>query len=357
MVESFPVPDAPCAGATIRSRAAGLTAGTKVPTSALQWQAEGPVVEVTATLTIQELPVHAFRMRGRDALQQRAPVIVGVDGSIMATQAADLGAWEATRRHTSLLLVHAYLDHMPSADGGWPSRQPLTHMVGIEARALLDDIELRTHSRNRALRIRSTLVAGAGAGTLVELSRMAALVVVGSRGADGFIGLRLGSVATQVALYAHAPVTVVRAADRPSAPNAPVVVGVDGSPSSDATLAYAFEQAAARHVPLTAVCVWWMLARDDRGPTNLGAYEPVVTRERVRHVLAEALAGWRSKYPETEVQERPLRGISPAWALIEAGREAGLLVVGCRGRSGRLLPGSTSQTVVAYADCPVAIVR
>lgn len=275
----------------------------------------------------------------------------------MATHTAELGAWEATRRHTSLLLVHAYPDHMPSADYGWPSRQPLTHMVRNEARALLDNIELRTHSRNRALHIRSTLVAGAGASTLVELSRTAALVVVGSRGAGGFTGLRLGSVATQVALYAHAPVIVVRAADRSPAPNAPVVVGVDGGPSSDATLAYAFEQAAARHAPLTAVCAWSILPRDDRGSTNLRGYEPVATRERVRRVLADALAGWRAKYPETKVQERPLDGISPAWALIEAGRGAGLLVVGSRGHSGRLLPHSISQTVVAHADCPVAIMR
>lgn len=300
--------------------------------------------------------IHSFRMRGRDTLVRRAPVIVGVDGSVMAAQAAELGAWEATRRHTSLLLVHAYLEHLPSTHDAIPPRSSRLPTVRSEARALLDDLELRIHSRHRALRIRSTLVAGAGASTLVELSRTAALVVVGARGDGGFAGLHLGSVATPVALYAHASVIVARMADQPPAANAPVVVGVDGSPASEATLAYGFELAAARRAPLTAVHA---LASpcDDCGSPNRGGGEPAATFTEVRDAFAGTLEGWRSKYLDVVVTELVVVASSPAWALIEAGRDAGLLVVGGRGRSGRLLPGSTTEAVLAHADCSVAVVR
>jgi nucleotide-binding universal stress UspA family protein len=93
---------------------------------------------------------------------------------------------------------------------------------------------------------------------LLGESGHAGLLVVGSRGLGGFPALLLGSVGAAVAARAACPVVVVRAAE-PGAPipsDGAVLVGVDGSPTSEAALAFAFDAAAARRVSLLVVHVW-----------------------------------------------------------------------------------------------------
>ena len=134
---------------------------------------------------------------------------------------------------------------------------------------MLEEIENRTRAEHPGLAVRSTLAGGGAASSLVELSRGASLVVVGRRGTGGFPGLLVGSVGAQVAMYGHAPVIVVRQRDDhtddhtgdptdddtghgPSDPG-PVVVGVDGSASTQDVLAFAFEEATHRCSP---ACCW-----------------------------------------------------------------------------------------------------
>jgi nucleotide-binding universal stress UspA family protein len=77
-------------------------------------------------------------------------------------------------------------------------------------------------------------------------------------------------------------------------------------------------------------------------------------REVVDRVLAVV-----GPTPEgVEVHGEPVRG-TPGFALIEASRDADLVVVGSRGRGGfsGLLLGSTSAEVAAHAHCPVAVIR
>ena len=93
-------------------------------------------------------------------------------------------------------------------------------------------------------------------GVLAEESRRAQLLVLGSRGLGGLTGLLLGSVAVGLAAQAACPVVVVRGEDRETGAGRPVVVGVDGTPNSEAAIAFAYEAAAARGVPLIAVHTW-----------------------------------------------------------------------------------------------------
>jgi len=99
------------------------------------------------------------------------------------------------------------------------------------------------------------VMAGMPAALLVALSAEAQLAVVGQRGLGGFAGLLLGSVGAAVAAHAACPVLVVRGATDPPQ-DGPVVVEVDGSPQSDAAVAFAVEAAAARGVSLRAVHAW-----------------------------------------------------------------------------------------------------
>lgn len=169
-------------------------------------------------------------------------------------------------------------------------------------------------------------------------------------------GLLLGSVAQSLAGQAGCPVVVVRGDAAGAVPTeGPVVVGVDGSPTGEAALAFAYEAAADRSAPLVAVHAW-MDAVVDPVMVPLLDRELMETEERV--VLAERLAGWAEKYPEVAVRRVVILD-RPVHALLEAARDAQLLVVGSRGRSGvrGLLLGSVGHAVLHRSPCPVAVVR
>jgi len=82
---------------------------------------------------------------------------------------------------------------------GWDAR----------ARAILEDT-LATDHIEKDLQVTRTARPGHPAQVLMDASKTADLLVVGSRGHDGFTGMLLGSVSTHVAAHAHCPVVVVR---------------------------------------------------------------------------------------------------------------------------------------------------
>ena len=146
-------------------------------------------------------------------------------------------------------------------------------------------------------RVRAELAAGSAAHVLCERSKTADMVVVGCRGHSELPGLLLGSVAWQVAGHACGRVVVVRGEWRPAnqAPG-PVVVGADGSPAAQAAVAFAFEEAALRDVPLVAVCA----LTDAAG--RLGEGQQV--EEDFGHVMAYEA----KEHPEVTVVPRVLAG-------------------------------------------------
>ena len=280
------------------------------------------------------------------------PVVVGLDGSASAHAAFAHGAWEANRRGVPLRLVHAQL--------------PTYGLDPVDRRhghAVLAECELKAHMAFPRLTVSASLVSGSPAGALVDESRDAALVVVGSRGLGGFEGLLLGSVGTQLAAHSRCPVIVIRPTGEPGnlgvgPPRRPVVIGVDGVPESESALAFAFDQASARGVPLIALYAWWMLPVANLGPTNRRHYDLSEAEDEAHRMLSEAAAGWRDKYPEVETQLVAAHSINPTVALLAAGRDAGLLVVSRHGGNTltRLLIGSVGDSVVRQAACPVAVV-
>jgi len=185
----------------------------------------------------------------------------------------------------------------------------------------------------------------------------AAVLVLGDRGAGGLARLTAGSVAVHVATHAECPVVVVREPG-PAASDMPVVLGVDGSSAEtgetgEASVAFAFDAAARRQVPLVAVHAWRDLMID---PGLEAALDLDAVDEH--EILAERLAGWAEKYPEVPVQSRVVRGRA-ARALVDASARAQLVVVGSRGRNGLagILLGSVSRAVLLHAHCPVAVVH
>lgn len=195
--------------------------------------------------------------------------------------------------------------------------------------------------------VRPLLARRPAAQLLSERSGTAEMVVVGARGHGGVAGLPLGSVAGQVAGFGQGRVVVVRGQWWPvnQAPG-PVAVGADGSAASEAAVAFAFEEAALRHVSLVAVC-----ALAD-GPGSLGGFR------RMEEEFGRSMDRWEKEHPEVTVQRQVASG-TPRTALLAAAAGAQMLVVGAHGRGGQqgMALGSAAQAVLRQAPCPVGVVH
>jgi nucleotide-binding universal stress UspA family protein len=228
---------------------------------------------------------------------------------------------------------------------------------------MLHAVATDVQGRYPDLTIETSVTAGDPAGVLVEESRTASLVVVGSRGLGGIRGMLAGSVSAQVAAHAHAPVIVVRppAADDPEPDRAGtgVVIGVDGSPGSTAALEFAFEEAEAHGNRLVAVYAWATPPTTNLGPITDRHFDPVEAQQEADRVLAEVLAGWQEKHPDVAVERRAVYSLNPLDTLLTESRDAAVIVVGPRGRGGfaGLLLGSVSDGLVRHAHRPVAVVH
>jgi nucleotide-binding universal stress UspA family protein len=135
--------------------------------------------------------------------------------------------------------------------------------------------------------------------------------------------------------------------------SSPIVVGIDGSPASDAALAWACDEARLRGLPVIALHVIEVPYELPRVP--VAAPESKPEREgmglldgAVRRAPAEGVA----------LEPRLLEG-SPSELLLEASEDASLLVVGTRdhGRVASIVRESVSADVAQRARCPVVVVH
>lgn len=133
----------------------------------------------------------------------------------------------------------------------------------------------------------------------------------------------------------------------------PVVVGVDGSPDSIRALKWAADYAQRLEAPLEAVATWQ--APVVYGDMYVSAQDYEGAEEQARAGLAESV---REALGEDAQITQTVEQGHPSYALVEASKDAQLLVVGSRGFGsfkGTLL-GSVSQYCVTHARCPVMVV-
>ena len=139
----------------------------------------------------------------------------------------------------------------------------------------------------------------------------------------------------------------------PQAGSDGIVVGIDGSLSSEEALRWAIGQARLTGQPVEAVISWSIPV--DYGMGGAG----VITAFDWEGVAASTLQETVGHVADSEqVHQRVVMG-HPAQVLLDAAADAALLVVGSRGRGGftGMLLGSVSQHVIARAACPVVVVR
>ncbi len=219
-------------------------------------------------------------------------VVVGADGSPQAQFAVEWAAREAVLHGVPLTLVHV----QPGAQT-WTWYE-VAHSTELAQMAEQRGREILRQAKNAATRttadagpltISERTVEGNAVSALTDLSKDAEMVVVGSRGMGTAGRALLGSVSAGVLHHAHCPVAVIHGAQTPApqASEAPVVVGVDGSPASERALAIAFDEASRRATGLVAVH-----ACSAPAIYVFPSVEWTTFRPQAEEVLAERLAGW-----------------------------------------------------------------
>jgi nucleotide-binding universal stress UspA family protein len=294
------------------------------------------------------------------AALQSQPVVVGVDGSQAALRAVRWAVGEAGRRQVPLRLVTA---------SGWrfqPSTGP--QRPGVDYRDVLLE-RARAHltppppvaptaaaRKAPGLAIEQQLVVGSAISVLCTESMAAQVVIIGDRGLSRIEGLLVGSVTVALAVHALCPVVVVRGDETDQDLMLPVLLGVDGSSTSEAATAFAFEAASARGVVLVAMHTWSDMMFDPSMAAVVIDWTAVAEAES--QVMTDRLAGWMEKFPDVTVEQVVTRD-SPARHLLARAQQSQLVVVGSRGHgefAGMVL-GSVSNALLHRSPCPVAVVR
>ncbi|GLW50279.1 hypothetical protein Stsp02_59400 [Streptomyces sp. NBRC 14336] len=290
------------------------------------------------------------------------PVIAAVDGSDDSLRALDWALAEARLREAPLRVVHVrqYAPWMqPDVLTAGPPDSAADPVLD-RARAHLDALPDRPEAEYVPLDGSPTVV-------LPELASTAQLLVLGSRGRGGFASLLLGSTGLAAARDAECPVVVVPRPGReihdapPAEPGPRVVVGLQVDSPDDATLEFAFTEAARRGARLQVIAAYaWPVQVWTASPVP--AFPPPVKQEPIEHetrALADGfLAPHRTRHPDVRTDPQILPG-DAAGHLVAASKNADLLVVG-RYRRRLLAPtrmlGSVSHAVLLHAACPIAVV-
>lgn len=287
-------------------------------------------------------------------------VVVGYDTSEESKRAVAWAAVVANRRKAPLMVLAAT---------GWV--RPPAGMTGLSVSG--DMLAQRTAEEGaqlaraavEGLDVEAVGVQNTALAALKNLSVEAQLLVVGHRGAGALRLGQLGSVAFAIVNEAKCPVAVIRSEPR-SLPSdtIPSVVAVDGSTHSDAALERAALWAHESGTLLRIVSAWrtplvhpWSsLSVDEDNHVNREASRKA--HEAATEVVERAKQRVLEQYPDLKV-ETVLGEGRPAEVIVDASRDASLVIIGARGRGDltSLLLGSVSREVIEHAECAVYVVR
>lgn len=275
-------------------------------------------------------------------------IVVGAADSDAGRRAVQWAADRAEAHRQPLLLIGV----VGGATGAVGESEFLNATIDATAATLE---ELAAPLRERGLTVEVRAQAGNPVNVLIDASKDAAVLVIGSDYLGPGHGPARGSHGVRIAAAAHSPVIVVP--DTDAGNRSGVVVGVDGSEVSEAATRFAAQEADRLGERLIAVTVWTPVPL----PRHISAY-PLEYVESMEAVSAEtlgvALGGLRQDFPDLQIEERVERGY-PSEIINEIAGTARMIVVGSHGRGAvaRFLLGSISHEVLARLATVTAVVR
>jgi nucleotide-binding universal stress UspA family protein len=265
----------------------------------------------------------------------RAPVVVGVDGSLGSEQAVRLAAAEAEGQGRDLRLLHVFTWAEPGVGTLTTPRDATEHLLGHaadEARAIAPNVA-----------VMSDVAEGDPVNVLLRAAASADLLAIGDGGLSSSDCMPPNARVVRIA--AEAPCRVLVARDTAVKPG-PVVVGIDTTQAADPALGHAFDIAAHRGVELLILHV---TESDGRSVAD--------ERREIDPALRATVCAWQRRYPQVPFNLREVSG-DPVRVLADEGATAGLVVVGARGDlPTRSSLGAVSMDVLHHAPCPVLMVR
>jgi nucleotide-binding universal stress UspA family protein len=271
-------------------------------------------------------------------VQEKLPVVVGVDGTSAALQAVDLAAAEAAHRCVPLVVAHAWPGRhfeVPRSRVTVPDRAESVHLLELAAR--------RACQTEPHLTVVPALMDEGAAEALLRWSAQACLLVVGHRD-DTAAHHGWGSTAAYLAHHSACPLLVSRG----RAPSrGPVIVAVSGGPVT--TLEQAYEAAAYAGETLTAIHVW--TPERDAASRDAG-------RAAAEGRLDAALNACGSMRPSVPVTRLLISEAEIAYTVERAAWRGRLLVAGMghKGWAVEALYRSGSVASTGRRLCPVLLV-
>ncbi|WOF22141.1 universal stress protein [Microbacterium betulae] len=275
-------------------------------------------------------------------------VVVGVTETEGSRRAVDWAAQRAAERRDRLLLVSVV-----GGATGVVGEEPVVGEAARAAQSLLDAEARRI--ADLGVDVQTRVERGRPVERLIAASERTALLVIGSEYRGPRSGRSRGPHGVRITAGAHVPVVVVP--DVGLGTRSGVVVGVDGSETSEKALAFAAAEADRQGEPLIAVSAWSTVpvpfVMTSYPPSYLDSLQAIAEQN-----LGLALSGVPQDYPDLEVRRVVEKG-QPADTLTRLAASARLVVVGSHGRGpvGRFLLGSTSEIVLARMATVTVVVR
>jgi nucleotide-binding universal stress UspA family protein len=296
-----------------------------------------------------------------NAQERSSAVIVGVDGSPTAHAALIWATEAAARRREQLRIVHGL--GMSMVMGTFSDSKSERYKAGEAAReaghTILTESSAYARGARPDLDVATVLAPEDAPAVLLNEARHGDVIVVGSRGLGAVRAIMLGSVSVRTSSHAPCPVVVVPESDDRDRHRGKVVVGVDGSDSSRRALRFALNHALATGSQVMVVNSWEVPLPADEA--SLAADAQSLHEEVFDRQSEEVVAGVLAEVIDDRTQDLDISAVrmqaDPVEALLKAGEDADLVVVGSRGRGGvrGLVMGSTSQGVLHHARGPVAV--
>jgi nucleotide-binding universal stress UspA family protein len=264
-------------------------------------------------------------------------VIVGIDGSQAAIRAAEWAIHEAVSREAELRLIYVIHEQVEPATIVSVDNERMELEYGETALSMASAAVATT---GKPVKVKTAILRGDPASTLIAESRDADMVCVGSVGIARFARALMGSTAASLAEGAHCPVAIIRTQKRPPTPESDlIVVAVNDSPGNDDVAQQAMEEGQLRHAPVLALGVW----REDLG-------------EMPHDEVDRRVQFWSRRYPGVHIHAAaPRTGIADFLAVSD--RRVQLAVIGSAdGDQVARLIGPPSHPILGQAECSVLVV-
>jgi nucleotide-binding universal stress UspA family protein len=262
-------------------------------------------------------------------------IVVGIDGSDTAVNAAKWAVPEATSRDVPLRLLHVTRSECLASP-----------TAGLDLDMEYAETALRiataaVHAMTETVKVETAVVHGSAENTLTDESHGAAMICVGSVGIGRLAQMVLGSTAAALARKAHCPVAIIRPnQDLQTSDSRWIAVVVNDSPDNDAVLEEGFREARLRNAPILALRVW-----------RWGVGEIRYSQ------LDRRLASWVNRYPEVHVRPAAARvGVAEFLARFDPVQ---LAVIGSSqaGEVARIVGPVGNSLLGRCAACSVLVVR